>query len=285
VIIGAYRELSRLQKEVIDGQNAHHLLAGQYQEHLRQQLASKSQTKTTRGGVLKSGYGALDEAALAKLEAKEAAEVAKVLAREEHKRMWAAEKLRKENEKSAKAAEKAEKAVGREAEKVAKDAEKAIKAAGKEATKIAKAAAKIAKDAELAARKAAALIGGGRARGHGRGARSQGQCTGACPFPMSLPDIPAPRAPSVNSSSSGNLTHFSIVSSDHMGIDSGSDDNDDTPDDMSDKSSIRSAIIPPPDHCTVAPPANSVPSIIPECTLGYSRPVRSCRPTLRALGK
>lgn len=96
-IIGAYRELSRLQKEVIDGQNARHLLAGQYQDHLRQQLASKSQTKTTRGGVLKSGYGALDEAALAKLEAeleaKEAAEVAKVLAREEHERMRAAEKL------------------------------------------------------------------------------------------------------------------------------------------------------------------------------------------------
>jgi len=46
---------------------------------------------------LKSGYGALDEAALAKLEAeleaKEAAEVAKVLAREEHERMRAAEKL------------------------------------------------------------------------------------------------------------------------------------------------------------------------------------------------
>ncbi len=30
---------------------------------------------------------------------------------------------------------------------------------------------------------------------------------------------------------------------------------------------------------------NSVPSIIPECTLGYSRPVRTCQPTLRALGK
>jgi hypothetical protein len=289
-VIGAYRELSRLQKEVIDGQNARHLLAGQYQKHLRQQLASKSQTKTTQGGVLKSGYGALDEAALAKLEAeveaKEAAEVAKVLAREEHDRMRAAEKLRKENEKTAKAAEKAEKAVGREAEKVARDAEKAMKAAGKKATKIAKAATKVAKDAELAARKAAALIGGGRARGRGRGgARGRGQRTGARPFPMSLPDIPAPRAISVNSSGSGNLTHSSIVLSDHMGIDSGSDGDDDTSDSMSDKSSIRSAITPPPDYRTVAPPANSVPSVIPECTLGYSRPVRTCRPTLRALGK
>lgn len=85
-VVGAYWQLSHLQKEVIDGQNARHILAGQYQEHLCQQLALKSQTKTTWGGVLKSGYGALDEAALVQLEmeveAKEAAEVVKVLARE-----------------------------------------------------------------------------------------------------------------------------------------------------------------------------------------------------------
>jgi hypothetical protein len=72
------------------------IVASQYQEHLRQQLVSKSSTKKTCGGVLNSGYGALDEVALAQLEVelemKEIAEVAKVLVREAHKMEWVAEK-------------------------------------------------------------------------------------------------------------------------------------------------------------------------------------------------
>ena len=245
---------------------------------------------------MKSGYGALDEAALAQLEreleAKEAAEVAKVLAREVREMERTAEKLLQENEKAAKALENAEKAVEREARKVAKKAVKAVKVAEREAEKVArdavktvkaaeKVAKKIAKDAELAARKAAMPIGrgrgGARARGRGRGCRP-GQGTGACPFPMSLPGA---RASSVNSINSGILTHSSIMLSDQTGIDSDSDD--DVP--LSDDSSIRSAITPPPDYHTVAPPANAVPPAIPECTLSHSRPVRTCRPTLRALGK
>jgi hypothetical protein len=44
---------------------------------------------------------------------------------------------------------------------------------------------------------------------------------------MPLPDIPVPRAPSVNSTNSENLSHSSIVLSDQTGIHSDSADDDD----------------------------------------------------------
>jgi hypothetical protein len=58
------------------------------------------------------------------LEMKEIAEVAKVLVREAHKMEWVAEKHWNENEKAAKAVEKAGKAAAREAEVVDVDVDK-----------------------------------------------------------------------------------------------------------------------------------------------------------------
>lgn len=65
-VVGTYTHVALLQQDVIDGQNAHHLLAGQYQLHLQTQLAAKSQP-IAPGAVIKSGFGALDEDALCAL--------------------------------------------------------------------------------------------------------------------------------------------------------------------------------------------------------------------------
>ena len=73
-VISAYAHVALLQRDVIDGQIARHLLANQYQLHLRTQLAAKSRPKAP-GGVLKSGFGALDEEALCALEAEQDAKI------------------------------------------------------------------------------------------------------------------------------------------------------------------------------------------------------------------
>ena len=121
-IIGTYAHVAVLQRDVIDGQNAHHLLSGQYQLHLRTQLAAKSRPKAP-GGVLKSGFGALDEEALCILEAEQDAKVAieeaKIAARETR----AAAKALKESELAARAEARLEAALLKEAEKETAKAE------------------------------------------------------------------------------------------------------------------------------------------------------------------
>ena len=205
-VVGTYAHVALLQRDVIDGQNARHLLANQYQLHLRTQLAAKSRPKAP-GGVLKSGFGALDEEALCALEAerdaKVAAEAAKVAEREIRETERAAAKILKASElaaraearleaaalketekeatRVAKAAEKILRDAEKEARRIAKAAEKVLKIAEKKTVEVAKAAEKAEKAAQIIATRAAAAATRGHKTAHaqgggwrGRGKRAQG---------------------------------------------------------------------------------------------------------------
>ena len=205
-VISAYAHVALLQRDVIDGQIARHLLANQYQLHLRTQLAAKSRPKAP-GGVLKSGFGALDEEALCALEAEQdakiTAEEARVAARETRETERAAAKILKASELAARAEARlgvaALKEIKKEAMRVAKVAEKVLKDAQKEAQKIAKAAEKVRKIAEkkmvevakavkaaqvIATRAATAAIRGRKTARGGRGCGKKVPGLGARPFPM-----------------------------------------------------------------------------------------------------
>jgi hypothetical protein len=305
-VIGTYAHVALLQRDVIDGQNARHLLANQYQLHLRTQLAAKSRPKAP-GGVLKSGFGALDEEALCALEAerdaKVAAEEARVAARETRETERAAAKILKASELAARAEARLEaaalKEVEKEATRVAKAAEKVLKDAEKEAQRIAKAAekdrkiaekktvevAKAVKAAQVISTRAATAAMRGRktARGGGRGKKAPG--LGAHPFPM-LVVLPVVVSPEPFDTSVG-LTNSSIDSS--TGSSQSANEKDGDTESSAPDSAVTSVTSVTPIRPGRAAAANIEPTyLIPRPLLGNvpgrTRAGRKLQPTRRALG-
>ena len=69
-------DIIELQNQVIEKQNAQHVLDQQVHTHLKAQLANRDIPCECCGGVLKHGYGALDAETLDALEAEAAAKKA-----------------------------------------------------------------------------------------------------------------------------------------------------------------------------------------------------------------
>lgn len=130
-IVATQQELIKVQSRLIEQQRAQHVLDQQFHTHLKTQLANKKEPRERGGTLVKSGYGAMDAAAI---QAWEEAEHQKQVEEEEK----ALEKERKKQEREKKKADEAEAKAQRAEVAEQKRAEKAAERAEKQAEKKAK---------------------------------------------------------------------------------------------------------------------------------------------------
>ena len=111
----------KLQNQVIEKQNAQHVLDQQVHTHLKAQLANRDIPHECCGGVLKHGYGALDAETLDALEAEAAAKKAEEEEKQRQKEQEREERQHQKDEaaiaKAMRAAEAAQQKLDRLAEK------------------------------------------------------------------------------------------------------------------------------------------------------------------------